>query len=821
MKKALLLLIGCIVSTTIFAQSVTVKGKLVSSEDNSALPYATISIARESDPKTPIKKLATDDGGNFTTTLGEGKYVFQFQFVGMNNVDQSVEISSGESTKNLGSIKMTEASTELDELSVVAQRPLVKVEIDKLTYSAKDDPESSTSNVLDLLRKVPMVTVDGEDNIQLKGASNFKIYLNGKPSNMISSNPSQVLKSMPANSIKDVEVITEPGAKYDAEGVGGIINIITDKRVDDGYSGSVGANGDTFGGYGGNAYLTLKYGKFGFSGNGAYFNHRSPESKSSFIREDIAPNPVNRLTQDGTSKSNGGGSYFNTSVSYEPDTLNLFNISASRFGGKFYSNSFQEAISQGARNYSYDNTSKSMSQFGGLNFSADYQRNFKKKGEMFTLSYRFENNPNDSEFESKYDNVIGTFYYDTGYIMKSVNDAGGIEHTFQADYVNPLNAKHTIETGLKYILRDNSSRGVHTYYDVNSSTWKSDLSRKNDLDHNQGIASGYAGYGYKTGKMGFKAGLRGEQTQQRIHYMSAQNDTIVNSSFFDLMPSFTVSYQLGMTKSLRGGYNMRISRPGIWYLNPYINDSNPINISYGNPALESEARHNFNVNYGSFSQKLNFNVSLNYSFTRNSISSYSFIENGVTHNTYANIGRNQSIGLNTYVSWTPSQVVRMNLNGSVDYVDLQSTASQELRNSGFSGRAFSGITFTLPKDTRISLNGGLFSGRIQLQTKQSAFYFYSASVMKSFLDKKLDVSLNASNPFSEYLHFNSTTNGVGFTQKSKFSQPMRNFRLSVTYRFGDLKSSIKRVQRGITNDDVLQGEGNSQGGGAATQGTGG
>ena len=169
-----------------------------------------------------------------------------------------MDINGDKQPVDMGKIALSEQSTELDEVQVVAQRPLVKVEIDKLTYNAKDDPESSTSNVLDLLRKVPMVTVDGEDNIQLKGSSSFKIYMNGKPSNMITNNPSQVLKSMPANSVKDVEVITDPGAKYDAEGVGGIINIITDKRMDEGYSGSVGANGDTFGGYGGNAYLSLK-----------------------------------------------------------------------------------------------------------------------------------------------------------------------------------------------------------------------------------------------------------------------------------------------------------------------------------------------------------------------------------------------------------------------------------------------------------------------------------------------------------------------------------------------------------------------------------
>ncbi len=594
---------------------------------------------------------------------------------------------------------------------------------------------------------------------------------------------------------------------------------MTDKRVDDGYSGSVGGNGDTYGGYGGNAYLTTKYGKWGFTGNAGYYHFSQPTSESGFSREEMAPVPENRLTHDGTSGGDGGGLFLNGSISFEPDTLNLFNLSASRFGGKFNSNSSLEARSTGARPYSYHSNSNSISQYGGMNLSADYQRSFKKKGEMLTASYRFQNNPNDSEYESAYEDVIDDgsfFYYPDGHRIKSANDAGGSEHTGQIDYVNPLNGKHNIETGIKYIFRDNSSRADHTFLDVEDGIWKPDLDRKNDLDHNQNITSGYAGYGYKTGKVGLKVGLRGENTQQEIHFMSAQSDTVVNTNFFDLIPSATVSYQLGMTKTLRGGYNMRISRPGIWYLNPYINDVDPTNIRYGNPRLDAEQQHNFNINYGSFSQKLNFNLTLNYSFASNAVSSYSFIREGVTHNTYDNIGRNQSVGANMYASWTPSQLIRTYVNGGIDYTDLQSTENAELRNSGFSGRAFGGITFTFPRDFRIGANGGLFTGRVQLQTEQSAFYFYSFNMMKSFFDKKLDISLNASSPFSKYVKYTSTTTGEGFRQESIYQQPMRNIRLSVTYRFGDLKTSIKKVQRGITNEDVMSGEGGAQQGGTTT-----
>lgn len=821
MKQTLLSLILLLASVVVYAEGTNVKGQLVSANDKQPLPYATVSVASKAVPQKSIKKFATDDSGNFTTTLQAGDYIFTFQFVGMNNFNRSVEVKNGELQVNLGQIEMSESSTELSEISVTAQRPLVKVEIDKLTYSAKDDPESSTSNVLDLLRKVPLVTVDGEDNIQLKGSSSFKIYLNGKPSNMISNNPSQVLKSMPANSIKDVEVITDPGARYDAEGVGGIINIITDKRVDEGYSGSVGANGDTFGGYGGNAYLSLKYGKFGLTGNGSYFYHNRPEAKTSLTREEMAPSPVNELTQDGTSKNYGGGLFYNTQLSYEPDTLNLFNVSVGQFGGKFHSNSSQDVLSQGARDYSYLLNNNSINHFGSFTLTTDYQRTFKKKGELLTISYRFERNPNDSEYESEYSQVVN-YFYPKGYRMKSINNAGGKEHTGQVDYVNPLTDKHSIEVGLKYIFRDNSSRGDNTFLNPDDGgQWEEDKSRKNDLDHEQRIASGYAGYGLKAGKFGLKLGLRGENTAQKIHFMSVQTDTVVHSDFFDMVPSAAFSYQLGMTKTLRWGYNMRISRPGIWYLNPYINDSDPNNIRYGNPNLDAEQTHNLNINYGSFSQKVNFNATLSYSFTQNAITSRIFIDEyqgreGVTHNTYDNIGRNQSIGLDGYLSWTPTPVIRMNVNGSLSYTDIQSTENAGVRNSGFSGRGFGGITFTLPKDVRLSANGGIFTSNIQLQTTQSAFYFYSFSAMKSFFNKKLDVSLNTTTPFHKYRDFKLTTTGEGFVQKMNFQNPMRTFRLSLTYRFGDLKSSVRKVQRTITNEDVLQGGSSQEGTGTGS-----
>ena len=811
MKKYLLSFMLLLLSISfVQSQDVVVKGQLLGEEANEFLPFATISVSKDADQKNAVQKFATDDKGFFSSKLKPGNYFLAFQYVGKTTLVREVNLSADKKEVDLGKIVVEESSTQLDEVSVVAQTPLVKVEIDKLTYNLKDDPESATSNLLDMLRKVPLITVDADDNVQLKGGSNFKIYLNGKPSNMLASNPTQVLKSMPANSIKDVEVITDPGAKYDAEGVGGIINIITDKRVDDGYVGSVGAGVDSRGGYNGNGYITLKYGKFGFTGNVNHYKYLSPESESTFLRRDTSGERESTLSQNGLSGSEGSGNNMSGMVSYEMDSLNLFSVSLNGYQGKGTNTTNTDVNSIGRFAYNYDRISESTNEYGSIDFSADYQRSFKKKGELLTVSYRFGSSPNNSDGTTNTLNVTGTpILRPQDYFMINHNEADGKEHTGQIDYVNPITENHSIEAGLKYIYRDNSSIGNNMYLDTTKNEWLPDVARKNDFQHDQYIASGYASYGFKKDKFGLKAGLRAEQTNQEINFIS-QNSPIVKTNFFDVVPSLALSYQMSMTQTFRLGYNMRVYRPGIWYLNPYINNIDPLNISYGNPDLEAEKNHNISANYGSFSQKLNLNASLNYSVTNNSIQSFQFVEDGVNNSTYGNIGKSQSIGLNAYIRWAPVKELSVFINGNTDYMDIKSTQDETLKNSGFSYRAFSGITYTFPYDLRLSVNGGYFGNRIMLQTKMDPFYFMSFGVSKSFLNKKLDVAIRGSNPFQKYMDHQSYTTGVNFSQESLFRRPARSISLNVTFRFGDLKSSIKKVQRGISNEDLKTGGGETQ-----------
>ena len=842
-EKLLYFVLILFVSTSVFAQnnsgstaSFTIKGQVVDSLSNESVPYATLRIALASAPQNPVKLLACDDDGKFNATMNKpGKYVMTMESLGKLPAQKAFTLSENKKVLDFGKLFMHDNTQQLNEVTVTAQKPLVKVEVDKLTYSLEDDPEAKTSNALEMFRKVPMVTVDGEDKIQLKGSSNYKIYMNGKPSNLLSGeNASDVLKSMPASSIKNIEVITDPGSKYDAEGVGGIINIITTKNALQGYTGTVRANASTMGSFGGGAYVSLKAGKVGITANYGYNNRNSPWNDSysdRFTDADIlAEGKPTLLSEKGRSKNKGPFQYGYLEGSYEIDTLNLLSVGVNLFRGKSKNYSELDAklnefsyddTFQDPRIYNFYRNSKSEGTFGSTDVNIDFQHSTSKKDELLTLSYRFSQSPNDNESHTELSDVYN-YYLSGEYPKWNINDASTVEHTGQVDYTTPLFKNHTLEAGVKYINRQNKSNTLEQIYNDSTKIWEDHSRDNSQFKHIQHIYSAYVGYLVRLNKFGFKAGVRAEGTSLKASF-ARQPKLDFSTDYFDVVPNATLTYQLDMSSQIRLGYNMRIQRPGIWYLNPYINDANPQNISQGNPNLDSEKSNNVNLNFSKFTQKFSINASVSYTFVNNAIERHTFTAdfpssdprsqyNGALWNTYDNIGKKQQVGLFLYGNWSPTTWFRLYMNGGLDYTDLKAN-SLGLSNDGFSGRVFAGSQFTLPKDFRINLNGGYFSPWVQLQSEMSPFYFAGLNISKDFLKKKLSVSLGAQNPFWKTMKMETTTKGEGFHDVSTTWRHSREFRFSVSYRFGTMKGQIKKVRRGISNDDSKGGsEGNSGGG---------
>lgn len=449
----------------------SVKGTLVDSLTHESEPYATIRITLDKSPEKPVRMNVTDDKGKFQEKLPQtGKYTLQITSVGKRTVIRHFTITDSKRVADLGTLYTGDDTQMLKGVEVVAQKPLVKAEIDKISYSIEDDPDSKTNTTLEMLRKVPLVSVDGEDNIQVNGSSNFKVHVNGKPNTLMSNNPKEVLRSLPANSVKSIEVITEPGAKYDAEGIGGILNIITTDAKMQGYNVTLGANANNMG-VSGYAYGTVQVGKFTLTGNYSYNHQDQPRSLSESGREDFTSADYRHLLSQGSSKSTGNFQFGNIEGSYEIDSLNLITFSANVFGGKFDTHGDSRTVmsdNDWKERYSYLTLNQSNSQFGNIGLNADYQHSFKKNGEYLTLSYKFNNSPNGNEADTYYDEVKDVpfnllhQYYD--------NDAHTAEHTAQIDYVNPLNDMHYIDAGMKYIFRENYSDSQYFLENLNSAT---------------------------------------------------------------------------------------------------------------------------------------------------------------------------------------------------------------------------------------------------------------------------------------------------------------------------------------------------------------
>jgi len=478
--------------------NVLIKGQVVDSLTNETIPYATVRFAEKSD-STLLKAFATDDNGKFQFSINKaGEYVLSVEYLGKNPIEKNIIIDE-QKALDLGKILMTDNSQLLSEVVVSAQKPLVQVDLDKIVYSMESDPEAKTSNLLEMLKKVPLVTVDGNENVQLKGSSNFKIYLNGKPSNMIMRSPKDVLRSMPANTVKDIQVITDPGAKYDAEGVTGIINIITQTNTSmGGYTATLNGRANSRG-FGGGVYLSMKYGKVGFTGNYNYSNWKNPESTTSMYQANLSGDVNNaHFYQNGASKNSGDWQYGSGELSYEIDTLNLINIGFNRYFGGYTNRmnflSEMRMADNATPFYSYTQTGKSANIWGGNDLNVDYQRTFNKKDQLLTASYRLSLNPDDLKSNSDVTDAWGALPA-TAVTNKQFTDATTNEHTFQVDFVTPFGKVHNMEAGVKYIFR--LAESASGFDQLTDAGWETIPRLTDSFKHDQGILSAYGGYSAK------------------------------------------------------------------------------------------------------------------------------------------------------------------------------------------------------------------------------------------------------------------------------------------------------------------------------------
>ena len=695
---------------------------------------------------------------------------------------------------------------ELEGVVIKAQKQLIKQEIDRIAYDVQSDEESKTQTVIDMLRKVPMVTVDGQDNILVKGNSSFKVYKNGHLDPSLTKNAKEVLKAMPATMVKRIEVITDPGAREDAEGVDAILNIVmVNGSKMQGITGVVSASYTSLSHPNFYTSLTGQMGKLLLSVD---YGFSKMTDKNSYNRTEVDRtylNTGNRMLSNSESSNPGDIHYTNLNASYDIDSLNL--ISAS-FGGYFYKLNVQGDGSTWLGHddqpiYSYNNHYWMPGyQHHSWNGRLDYEHKTQRKGERLTLSYMLALTRQHTDQENTYTELMNVPFPYSGSMMKERERF--TEHTFQADWLRPLGKGHQLEIGAKYIDRNNNSHNTQDFYDT-------DMLTSNEFQHTTRVLAGYADYIYKRNKWSARAGLRYEYSFMQGSYPDGKGESF-DKHLGDWVPQATLKYQLTDAQSLKLNYTTSINRPGISYLNPAASIT-PTVVSQGNPNLESSHTQRLSLIYSYILPKLTFQFAPAYSFSSGGISSVQTAKGDVRYTTYDNILRYRRFSVEQYVQWKPFDGTTLIINNNLRY-EHNENPNLGYCTHGWSDIGYVHLTQKLPWKLRLylSVNGKIGHSPSGIYYIQHSWYNYYASLQRSFLKgDRLTVRLGANSPFDKYLPSVAETVNGNYRDYQQSWNRGRCFTISVNWRFGSLKSSVKKTEHSIENDDVVGGisKGNS------------
>ena len=800
--KFLLATMMLMISAVVMAQKTTVTGVLMDKNLNEGEPFATVRVFKVGKSDKPIAMFITDENGRFKQEVkGKGKYDIVFSSVGKDELRQTIELGN-ENPIDLGTVYVKDSETMLKGVEVVAQKPLVKMDVDKMSYNVAEDEDSKSNTVLDMLRKVPMVTVDGQDNITVNGSSSFKVYVDGLPNVMFSSNPSMVFKSMPASAVKSIEVITNPGAKYDAEGAAGVLNIVMNKQNTqaaqsmNGFNGTVRASAGNKQ-LGASVFLNGQQGKLSYSAN-VMTSYNKPGNTTTEM-EQIQDNGVSQiLTSDNDLKT--PFTMGSLSLGYQIDDMSALNLTAqvnsmnTKTTGTTYTTMGGAAYGNG---FSYGSTTDMKMSRTSFSGSIDYQRFFNKQ-HTHSLGFTYQLNYSPATTETT-NNFLNTSSYIDLTNRYSENKDKTTNHIFQLDYSLPIGIGQTLNLGSKLQLHDATSDSKYYLKDVYDPSTSSEYEYKNT------ILAGYGEYVGNWEKFGLKAGLRYEYTWQDVKYQLG-NGQDFSTGYGSLVPTASMQYNLGVGSNIGLTYDMRISRPGISYLNPYVDKSNPIALFYGNPDLDVEKAHNVSLVYNAFTQKLMVNLNLHHNFVDNAISQYSFYDdNNLLNTTYGNVVKSHQTGLSGYVSYLLTKDTRIFFNGGVNYIDLRSTALDQ-KNSGWTANVMGGVQQTLPWNLKLSAFVISSTKSYTLQGWSSGFNLITASLSKSLLKNKLNLSVSGLMGLNKggNLSIETYSRGKDFTSRNAVKVPIYGVTFTVSYTFGNAKIAQKQHQSRVQNDFIEQ-----------------
>ncbi|MGL4780339.1 MAG: outer membrane beta-barrel protein, partial [Bacteroidales bacterium] len=806
MKKLVGLVLFIIISIPLIAGNI--EGKIVDGNSKQPLDFVNVAIYKSSGNKL-VMGVATDQNGGFIfKDVGMGTYILKVTFVGYTSLELPINLTQQKPSINLGSLSITEDTKVLGEVSVTGQRGQMKLDIDKKVFNVEQSVATAGAGASDVLRNIPSVNVDPEGNISLRNNSSVMVWINGRPSGLNEDNRAQILEQMPAETIERIEVITNPSSKYSPEGSAGIINIILKKDRKAGYYGSASVGGDTFGGVNGSVNINYNSNKWEYYANVGVRSHKF-KMKGDSERETYSETDTTYLNTLQRRNMAPVGVFARAGATYNITDKDHLGLTLMGMYGNGCNDGYYE-YSGSAPSMRRDMNSK-----GGhkmYDVGLNYQKEIGKDHDFSTsVSYSWMNRNDNSLYDQyRLEGPLSNFYQR----QKSNTENKTLE--FQADYAKKFTEWAKIEAGLKgqSKWRTSESRGEQGGMQDNMLP---QYPMYNDYNSDEGIYAMYLNYLGKWNNFGYQLGLRGEYTTMHAdNWIYAADASKVkdpfDTNYFDLFPTLFLSYSLPKDNELQFSVTRRINRPRGRMLSSYRNVSDSTNISFGNPTLQPEFSTAVEFNYLKSWEMHTLSTSLYYRKTNDVIQNVAYVEDGIKYSTYENITNIQSAGLELVAKNRLFKILDLTTTvnlfyNRVDGFDYRNASYKTVEDFNWNAQLIA--NFSLPQMIMLQLTGRYDSESKRPQSITEQNYSFDIGLRKSFLNRKLNVSLTARD-ILDSRKMKTRTWGPNFSERSVMQFGGRVLSATISYNFGNAglakKRPNKNQQRSSGDMDMINGD---------------
>ncbi|GAB4025815.1 TonB-dependent receptor [Spirosoma gilvum] len=791
MKYACLFLVVLLSICPLKAQSVkgtgSVQGTLVDSLTGKPIPFATVSLIQRD---KLVDGTVSDSLGQFRlTNLLYGTYSLRFGAVGYRPSQTPVwTVDSAHLVVQTDSVRLTQDIRNLNAVTVRGQKPLIENRVDGINFNVESLPSIAGSNASDILRRVPLLSVDANGGLSMRGSTNIRVFIDGKPSDIYAPSVADALKVIPGESIVKVEVITHPSARYDAEGTDGVVNIITRKireNITNGtFSGVLGNRNEQLMGN-----VQSKTNKWLLKMDGFYQTYWN-RNGSVLDRE----SGLFRVIQHTETHQTGNNIFGGANVLYSLDSLHTINVG---YRLRWTPNETQATsanfnVENGLLLPSFHRQIITPLQSNGHVFTSGYTGMSRDKRKELSLLATYFRLNNTNQYEVDQTSTDQTFYREDFYGLTRNRDL-----ILQADYSHTFRQNWKWETGAKLTQKYLTSDNQFGIYNFDTQQYRPDLTRANAFSYQSSVYALYANVNFQLKKWQFMTGVRYEQTLLQANFR--QNELSI-PSFHNLVPNLLISRNLNKKSTLKLGYTVKLVRPYYAYLNPTINNSDSLNIQFGNPYLQPEITRRYQLSYSRNNPKLFTDIALFYNHNRNSIETIRTARpDGVFETTWQNIGHNQRVGASIYLNWKPTPTISLGSTWTLQYVHLTSPVLQ-LSNAGLMRQWVLNYSQKLPKGYSLDVYGFFDVASINLQGSRTGWKYYSLTVSKKSANDRFNLSLRMDTPFTRYTFIDEETTTASFYQHYTYRYQNQNIRLTFSYKLGKKEIKSPRMRQAENPD---------------------